>query len=195
MRPQGQVPSPDGEDLMNMTRNPLLKVSESEVGASHVPAFEVYSEEVVGFVVRGGMYEEWISFFRKLLFDDRTAILDPLEIYHPATDGPLADILSARGLTPYQISEIISAVGLQPDRNYSALQLTDRVLFELHVFVQQGVNLALVATAGLDPLGIQRLLNEALKIKLQCSSVIMFHADFMRLHEPLELFNKVIQVS
>jgi len=55
--------------------------------------------------------------------------------------------------------------------------------------------LALVATGGLDPLGIQRVLNEAVKIKPQCSSVIMFYADFMRLHEPLELFNKVIEVS
>lgn len=182
---------------MAMTRNPLLKVSESEVGVSHVPAFEVFSEEVVAFVVRRGMYEEWIRFFRKVLGDDRgnTAILDPLEIFRPATDGRLTDALSARGLTRSQVSEIISAVGLQPDRIYSSLQLTDRVLIELQVFLQQGVNLALVATAGLDPLGIQRVLNEALKIKLQCSSVIMFQADFMRLHEPLEVFNRVIQVS
>lgn len=188
---------------MAMTRNPLLKVSESEVGASHVPAFEVFSAEVVGFVVRRGMHEEWISFFRDLLCDDRTsgtpsrcrtAILDPLETYRPATDGRLPDILSSRGLTRYQISEIISAVGLQPDRIYSGLQLADQVLIELHVFLQRGVNLALVATAGLDPPGIKRLINEALKIKLQCSSVIMFRADFMQFHEPLKLFNKIIQV-
>ena len=186
-----------------MTRNPLLKVSESEVGVSHVPAFEVYSEEVVAFVVRHGMYEEWIRFFRKVLSDDesvtsshvKTAILDQLEIYRPATDGRLYDTLTARGLTRYQVSEIISAAGLQPDRVYSSLQLTDRVVIELHVFLQLSVDLAIVPTAGLDPLGIQRVMNEVLKIKLQCSSVIMFHADFMRLHEPLELFNKVIEVS
>jgi hypothetical protein len=182
---------------MTMTRNPLLKVSESEVGVSHVPAFEVFSEEIVAFAVRGGMYEEWIRFFRKVLDDDRgnTAILDPLEIYRPATHRRLPDTLSKRGLTRDQVSEIISAVGLQPDRIYSSLKLTDRVLIELHVFLQRGVNLALVATGGLDPLGIQRVLNEAVKIKPQCSSVIMFYADFMRLHEPLELFNKVIEVS
>lgn len=173
-----------------MTRNPLLKVSESEVGVSHVPAFEVFSEEVVAFVFRQGMYEEWISFFRKLLGED--AILDPLEIYRPPTDSPLSETLADRELTRSQISEIISAVGLEPDRIYSSLQLTDRVLIELHVFLQRGVNLALVATAGVDPAGIQRILNEALKIKLQCSSIIMFHADFMRLHEPSELFDKVI---
>ena len=173
-----------------MTRNPLLKVSESEVGVSHVPAFEVFSEEVVAFVFRQGMYEEWIGFFRKLLGED--AILDPLEIYRPPTDGPLSDTLADRELTRSQISEIISAGGLETDRIYSSLQLTDRVVIELHVFLQRGVNLALVATAGLDPGGIQRILNEALKIKLQCSSIIMFHADFRRLHEPLEFFDKVI---
>jgi len=182
---------------MAMMRNPLLKVSESEVGVSPVPAFEVFSDEVVAFVVQRGMYEEWIRFFKRLFTDERdnTAILDPLEIFRPAIDDRLPDTLAARGLTRSQISEIISGVGLQPDRIYSSLQLTDRVLIELHVFLQRGVNLALVATAGLDPLGIQRVLNEAVKIKLQCSSVIMFHADFMRLHEPLEVFNKVIQVS
>src|SRR6185369_18053853 len=85
VRPYRSAPSRDGEYFMTMTRNPLLKVSESEVGVSHVPAFEVFSEEIVAFAVRGGMYEEWIRFFRKVLDDDRgnTAVLDPLEIYRP----------------------------------------------------------------------------------------------------------------
>jgi hypothetical protein len=179
---------------MAATGHPLLNVSESQVGASHVPAFRVFADEVVGFVVRRGMHEEWIRFFRDLVCDDRmsstpsrsrTAILDPLETHRHATDGRLSDILSSRGLTRHQISEIISTVGLEPDRTYGVLQLTDRVLLELHVFLQQGVDLALMATAGLDPLGIRRLVNEALEIKRQCSSIIMFHADFMLFHEPL----------
>jgi hypothetical protein len=188
---------------MTSPRNPLLEVGEWEVGASHVPAFRVYSDEVVGFVVRRGTHEKWTSFFRDLLRDDLTsgasppgsgAILDPLETYRDARDGRLPDILISRGLTGDQASEIISTVGVHADRTYSGLQLTERVLIELHVFLQRGVNLAVVATAGLDPPGIHRLVNEAVRIRRQCSSLVMCHADFLQFHEPLERFTRIIQV-
>lgn len=187
----------------SVPQEPRLEVGESDVGASRVPAFAVHAGEVVGLVVRRGTHEEWMRFFGERLRRDRAsggassgraAVLDPLALPRPAADGPLLDVLASRGLARDRAAEIVSAVGLRPEQAHASLQLTDRVLVELHVLLQRGVDLAVVATAGLDPPGIRRVLQEAFALRPRCSSIVVLHADVMRFHEPLERLARVLHV-
>lgn len=181
----------------------LLECAGLESRTLNVPAFQVSLGEVVAVIEPTYDGEETISLMELLSgwaatqgveAHCKTAIVHPFLCcaqYEEMIDRPLPDLLHANGLTAAEANEVIVAAGLQPDYTYGQVQLTNRLLLDIRIAVLRGVQLVVLSTGGLDPLGVDRVLTEARSSRTQCSSLALFHESLASYHESTGLFDRL----
>jgi hypothetical protein len=186
-----------------MTRQLLLECKGLKLGTINIPAFQVLLGEVVAVVEPTESWDECINLMRVLsgraaaqgvTVNCQVGILDPFLSFAQGEgimDRPLPDLLRENGLTKSEAYEVIVAAGLQPNLTYRDAQLTNRLLLEIKVSLLRGVQLMVFSTAGLDPLGVDRVLTEARNCRTQCSSLALFHESLASYHESIGLFDRL----
>ncbi len=164
-----------------------------------VPSFEVSDDEMVGLVIPIDFGCEWYRLM-KLLTIQSTGAMSTTRLIYPLfldedcasnTTQAIANYIINMGLTDQEASELISALNLRANDSVATLPLTQRMLLELTIAKYQSVNVVMMSTAGLDPLGIKNVVGIAGTLK-KCAIVNIISSALLEYYLSIDDFSRFI---
>ena len=182
-----------------------LSCSKFRIGSVTVPPFELPEGAFVGLANPAAYDESWYELMQLLagvrLFPAIHVVAKAVLISSPRHTAALnrglfksvKKFAVAAGLSPEAADRAIDDAGIQAGELYGELQLTPRLLLDMHIAWSQGAELAVFSTAGLDPLGIRSVVNAVLGHLDQCSAIDVFSTSLLSYYESVEGYSKIIR--
>ena len=196
-----------GTDIDETAMKMLLACDGMCVGDVMVPPFEVFTGDYVGLTIPTDYGIQWAELMQslggsrqtsKVHLAGRSSVIGPLGFQPLETtieSQRLIDVALARGFPRASAETTILSLGLEPERAYSSLQLTPRLLLELRLAWGKGAELVVFSSAGLDPSGILAVAAEVSQVLDQCAAIHTFSAALTQHYESLSSFVKLVRCT
>jgi len=124
----------------------------------------------------------------------RTPIVIPRGCQYDGLDHlRTLDALLERGVSRAIAEQALTALDLQPNDVYGSLQLTPRMILDMRVARDQGSELVVFSSGGLDPLGISAVMAEATQLLSQGALVHLVSAALIQRNESEIAFSKLVR--
>jgi hypothetical protein len=161
-----------------------------------IPAFRVKQGEHIAILVPWHEDRDWTTFMEVLAgHSDCSAVSAQCPTYVIPCGGfeedvsaapTVANILQRHGVEHERAAAIEGDLSLEPSKPYDHLAFTPRIELSLEIASYKGAELIVFSTAGLDPMGLQKVSQRIRAFKTPCATIDIRSAS---VSEALERFS------
>lgn len=169
-----------------------------------VPRFEVASNDHVG-LSNPSLLASWADLLlglggvlprKELRVTARAAVVLPHGLRSRKEVNArwtVIDFAAAQGLSPTAAERALVDSGAKPDTPYASLSVTARTLIDLQIALAQDVNLVVLGTLGLDPMGMRAVGTQTSMMLDRCAVLHVFSARLRDDYESRIPFSRILE--
>lgn len=182
----------------------MIHCSKLQINSIIAPPFVVDSGEYIGLAIPCDYGPDWV-----LLMDYLAGVKSSTSVEisaRVASKMPLStswgddlpkvsiiDYLCGMGLSREEVSHVMSSSRLKPELFVDRLQLTPRLSIDIILAVEQGAQVVIFSTAGLDPKGVRQIGSLVHGTLQRCSAVNLFSDALPPDNESTQHYARIIK--